>query len=459
MDTLLLSRIQFGFTIGFHILFPTLTIGLAWFLVIFETFWRRTQRQHWIDLYFFWTKIFALTFGMGVVSGIVLSYQVGTNFSRFSEMAGPVMGPLLSAEVLTAFFVEAGFLGIMLFGWKKVGPGLHYAATILVALGTTNSAFWIISANSFMHTPQGASFLNGQLVPMDWFAVIFNPSFPYRLTHMLLAAIITSSLVVAGGSAWCLRTGRYRDAGLTGLRAALTLLAIAAPLQIVVGDQHGLEVREYQPMKVAAMEGLWQTGEGVPLVLFALPDQAAQTNRYSIEIPKLSSLILTHELDGEVKGLNEVPRELQPPVLPVFFGFRLMVGLGFVFLLLAAWGTLERVRGRLEHARYLHNALILAMPLGFVATVSGWLVAETGRQPWLVHELIRTAEGVSPIDASVVATSLVLFVIVYGLLFAAYLWFVATIVHRGPQLPARQPEAMRGGRPAELVPESSGEGT
>ncbi|MGQ0503155.1 MAG: cytochrome ubiquinol oxidase subunit I [Panacagrimonas sp.] len=459
MDALMLSRVQFGFTIGFHILFPTLTIGLAWFLVGFEAAWRRTQRAYWLELYRFWVKIFALTFGMGVVSGLVLSFQIGTNFSRFSDMAGPVLGPLLSVEVLTAFFVEAGFLGIMLFGWDKVGPRLHFLATLLVALGTTNSAFWILSANSFMHTPQGAEWVNGQLVPTDWWAVVFNPSFPYRLAHMLLASFITSSLVMAGGSAWCLWKNVYRGAGLAGLRSAIAVLAIAAPLQIVAGDQHGLNVRQHQPLKIAAMEGLWETTRGAPLVLFAIPDQAAQDNRLEIAIPKLASLILTHSADGEVRGLKEVAPDQQPPVLPVFFGFRLMVALGLIFLVLGAWGALRWRQQRLETDRHLLRAFMLATPLGFVATLAGWIVAETGRQPWMVYGLIATRDGVSRIPAASVATSLSLFVLVYGLLLGAYLYYVFVLVRTGPSLPAQHPEAMQGARPAELVQRPAASGT
>lgn len=451
MDALLLSRIQFGFTVGFHILFPTLTIGLAWFLVFFEARWRRTRQAHWLELYRFWVKIFALTFGMGVVSGLVLSYQFGTNFSRFSQLAGPVMGPLLSVEVLTAFFVEAGFLGVMLFGWDKVGPRLHFLASLLVAIGTTNSAFWILSANSFMHTPQGAAFVDGVLIPHDWWAVVFNPSFPYRLLHMLLASALTSALVIAGGSAWCLYHGFYPEASLSALKTAIALLAIAAPTQIVAGDMHGLNVREHQPMKVAAMEALWETTRGAPLVAFAWPDQEAQTNRFAIEIPRLASLILTHELDGEVRGLNEVPRAQQPPVMPVFFGFRLMVGLGFVFVLLAVGGLWAWRRGRLDEARRLQQVFMLATPLGFVATLAGWIVAETGRQPWLVHGMIRTADAVSPIPAASVAVSLALFVLVYGLLFAAYLYFVLKLVRKGPAIPDQHLQAIRGARPGELL--------
>ncbi len=455
MDALLLSRIQFGFTIGFHILFPTLTIGLAWFLVFFEWRWKRSRQAYWLELYRFWVKIFALTFGMGVVSGLVLSYEFGTNFSRFSDMAGPVLGPLLSVEVLTAFFVEAGFLGIMLFGWDKVGPKLHFLATLLVALGTSNSALWILSANSFMHTPQGAVWVDGQLVPQDWWQVVFNPSFGYRLVHMLLASLLTTALVVAGGSAWCLAKDVYRGAGLAGLRSAITVLAIVAPLQIVVGDFHGLNVREHQPMKVAAMEGLWETRSQAPLLLFAIPDEAAERNDLEIAIPGLASLILTHSFDGEVKGLKEVAADMRPPVLPVFFGFRIMVALGFAFLALGAWGVWRWWGGKLETDTRMLKAFMLATPLGFIATLAGWIVAETGRQPWLINGLILTRDGASDISEATVATSLTLFIIVYCILFFAYVYFVLALVKTGPNLPAHHPKAIRGARPGELREEDS----
>lgn len=452
MDALLLSRIQFGFTIGFHILFPTLTIGLAWFLVFFEASWRATRKPHFLKLYFFWVKIFALTFAMGVVSGLVLSYEIGTNFSRFSEMAGPIMGPLLSVEVLTAFFVEAGFLGIMLFGWNKVGPRLHFLATVLVAIGTTNSAFWILSANSFMHTPQGAEWIDGRLVPVDWFAVVFNPSFPYRLSHMLLASIITSSLVVAAVSAGWVRNLTFKSSGLPALKIALTTLAIAAPLQIVVGDLHGLNVQKHQPVKVAAMEGLWETRAGAPLVLFAWPDQAQEKNHFEIAIPKLASVILQHDPDGVVKGLNEVKPEDRPPVLPVFWSFRVMVGLGFLFLLLGLSGVFLWWRGTLEKSRLFLFAVNYSFGLGFVATVAGWLVAEIGRQPWVVYGLIRTADSLSPITTAQVLISLTMFVVVYGVLLAAYLMFCWRLAEKGPAPPPKiHPEAIRGARPGEVV--------
>jgi cytochrome bd ubiquinol oxidase subunit I len=452
MDVLLLSRIQFGFTIGFHILFPTLTIGLAWFLVFFEAAWAGGKRPRYLELYRLWVKVFALTFGMGVVSGLVLSYEFGTNWSRFSEMAGPVLGPLLSAEVLTAFFVEAGFLGIMLFGWNKVGPRLHFMATLLVAVGTTNSAFWILAANSFMHTPQGVEWVDGRLVPVDWLAIVLNPSFPYRLAHMLLASAISSALVVGGVSAWYLRRGEHRETGGRGLRAAVAVLAVAAPLQAVVGDLHGLNVKHHQPAKLAAIEALWETQRGVPLVLFAWPDERTETNRFALEIPKLGSLILAHELDGEVRGLKDFPREDRPPVFPTFFGFRLMVGLGLLFIALGATGAWLWWRGALDDAPRCQRALTLSLPLGFVATLAGWIVAETGRQPWTVQGMIRTADSVSPVAASAVAVSLALFVLVYGALLGAYLYFCRVLVRRGPQpAPPHHPKAMRGARAAEVV--------
>lgn len=454
MDALLLSRIQFGFTIGFHILFPTLTMALAWFLVYFEARWLATKRAEYLELYRFWVKIFALSFGMGVVSGIVLSYEFGTNFSRLSELAGPVLGPLLSAEVMTAFFVEAGFIGVMLFGWDKVGPRFHFLATLLVAVGTVNSAFWILAANSFMHTPQGAQWSGGQLVPVDWWAVVFNPSFPFRLAHMLLASVISTTLLVAGVCAVFLRQRRHEAFAGTGLRTAVAVLAVAAPLQIVAGDLHGLQVTDTQPMKVAAMEALWETRTEAPFVVFAWPDQAAATNRFAVEIPRLGSLILTHDPGGKVLGLNEVPAADRPPVPVVFFGFRLMVALGVWFAVLGLAGAWLRLRGRLERSpRYL-RALAWSLPLGFVATEAGWIVAETGRQPWVVHGLIRTAEAVSPVPAGAVATSLALFVVVYGILFWAFVHFFRGMVRQGPQpLPAHFPRAIRGARPGTVLPE------
>ncbi len=434
LDVEMLSRIQFGFTIGFHILFPTLTIGLAWFLVTVEGLWLKTGDPVYVGLYRLWAKIFALTFGMGVVSGIVLSYEFGTNWSRFSEIAGPVMGPLLSVEVLTAFFVEAGFIGVMLFGWKKVGPRLHFLATLLVAVGTLNSAFWILSANSWMQTPAGAELIDGRFVPVDWWAIIFNPSFPYRLGHMVVASFLTSAFVVAGVSAWYLLKRRLEDIGRAGLSLGLLMATLLAPTQIFLGDLHGLNVLEHQPMKVAAMEGLWETGTGAPLVLFAWPDQEGQANRLSIEIPGLASLILTKKFDGEVRGLNDVPREDQPPVAPVFWSFRVMVGLGFLMLAVAGYSVWLRLRRRLYEDRLFHRVCLAAIPSGFIATIAGWLVAEIGRQPFTVYGLLRTADSVSPIAAGSVATSLTLFVIVYLGLFGAYLYYLTRVIAKGPDM-------------------------
>ena len=454
-DTLLLSRTQFGFTLAFHILFPTLTIGLAWFLATVEALWLKTRNPVYVQLYRFWVKVFALGFGMGVVSGVVMSYQFGTNFSRFSQIAGPVLGPLLSYEVLTAFFVEAGFIGVMLFGWEKVGPRLHFLATVLVALGTLNSSFWILAANSWMHTPAGAALEGGRFVVTDWWAVVFNPSFPYRLAHMVIAAFLSTSFVVAGVSAWHLL---YRDRGPVarrGLSLGLLLAALLAPTQVLIGDQSGLEVKDHQPMKVAAMEGLWHTTQGAPLLLFALPDQDKETNRYEIAVPNGASLVLTHSLDGEVKGLNEVPPADRPPVLPVFFAFRIMVGLGFAMLALAAWGLLQRWRGRMYDDRWLLRGCVAAIPAGFIATVAGWVTAEVGRQPFTVYGLLRTADSVSPVPASAVVTSLIVFVAVYGLLFAAFLYYTGRVIASGPdydQPMPEHPEAMRGARPATVVP-------
>lgn len=455
MDAVLLSRIQFGFTIAFHILFPTLTIGLAWLLTFFEARYHRTQRREWLELYRFWVKIFALTFGMGVVSGLVLSYEIGTNWSGYSHIAGPVLGPLLSAEVLTAFFVEAGFLGVMLFGWDKVGPRLHFVATLLVAIGTTNSAFWILSANSWMQTPAGAAWHNGQLVPEHWLQVIFNPSFPYRLSHMLLASLLSSSLLVAGISAIFLLRRQHADFAARGLRTAVVALAILAPLQILVGDQSGLEVKAHQPAKLAAIEGIWHTQPATPLLLFAWPDQAAQTNHLELAVPHGGSLMLTHTWDEPVTGFDRLPRDQQPPVLPVFFGFRLMVGLGLWFMALG-WVSLWLLRGdRLMRTPLVLKALALSTPLGLVATVAGWVVAEVGRQPWVVYGMLRTAKAVSPVAPGAVAGSLVVFVLVYGVLGASYVYFLGKVVRRGPAPPPkRYPEAMRGARVSEVVEES-----
>jgi cytochrome d ubiquinol oxidase subunit I len=459
LDATTLARIQFGFTIAFHILFPTLTIGLGVFLVALEALWLRTRNPVYFRLYRLWAKIFALGFGMGVVSGIVLSYQFGTNFSRFSAITGPVLGPLLSYEVLTAFFVEAGFIGVMLFGWRKVGPGLHFLATCLVALGTLNSAFWILAANSWMHTPQGASLVGGRFVPEDWWAIVFNPSFPYRLAHMVLASFLTVSFVVAGASAWYLLKGRHVELARRGFSLALWAAALLAPLQIFAGDQHGLQVKEYQPIKVAAMEAHWTTGRGVPFIVFALPDEKAERNRFEISIPYAGSLILTHRLDGEVKGLKEAKPEDRPPVFVVFITFRVMVAIGLFLFAVALFGLWQRWRGRLYDSRSLLRLAVACVPLGFVAVIAGWMTAEVGRQPWTVQGLLRTADSVSPVAAGTVAASLALFVVVYAFLGGAFLFFVNRLIRKGPdeaEAPPHGPEAMHGARPALVVDEKAG---
>ena len=439
LDAVFLSRIQFAFTVGFHILFPTLTIGLAAYLAYVEWRWLRTRDEVYLAQYRFWLRIFALSFGMGVVSGIVLSYEFGTNFSRFSAATGDILGPLLSYEVLTAFFLEAGFLGIMLFGWNRVGPRLHFTATLMVAIGTSLSAFWILSANSWMQTPTGFEIVDGRFLPTDWWAIVFNPSFPYRLAHMLLASYLTTSFVIAGVCAWYLLKRRHLDFARRGLSVALWAATVLAPLQIVAGDLHGLNVQEHQPMKVAAMEGLWQTRKGAPLVLFAVPDPSAETNRFAIEIPKGASLILKHDPDGEVLGLNEVAPADRPNVPVVFFSFRVMVGLGFLFLFVAAWSLWLRWHGGFDDRQWFLRLCVGCIPLGFIATLAGWFVAEVGRQPWVVYGLMRTADAVSPIAASQVMTSLILFVAVYGILFAAYLYYLGRLVAKGPEPGGAEP--------------------
>ena len=437
MDALLLSRIQFGFVISFHILFPAFTIGLASWLAFIEWRWLRTRDDLWRDLYFFWLKIFAVSFGMGVVSGIVMSFQFGTNWAVLSEKAGNILGPLLSYEVLTAFFLEASFLGVMLFGWKKVSDRLHFFATCMVALGTLISTFWIISANSWMQTPQGFTLdAQGVFLPADWWAIVFNPSFPYRLAHMVLAAFITTCFVIGGVSAWYLRRGVHVEAGKRMLKHAVAFAAIAVPLQIVAGDLHGLNAREHQPTKVAAMEAHWRNegeGRGVPFVVFAVPNQRAERNDYEIAIPRLGSLILTHTLDGEVQPLTAVPANERPPVAPVFYAFRIMVGLGVAMLLLTLASLWAWKRGRLYDSGWLLDGWRWLSPAGFIALLAGWYVVEIGRQPYVVYGLLRTSEAVSPnIAAAAVLSSLVIYALAYAFVFGAGIWYLRKLLKIGP---------------------------
>ncbi len=449
---LLLSRIQFGFVISFHILFPAFTIGLASWLAFIEWRWLRTREALWRDLYFFWLKIFAVSFGMGVVSGIVMSFQFGTNWSVLSERAGNILGPLLSYEVLTAFFLEATFLGVMLFGWKRVSHRVHFFSTCMVALGTLISTFWILSANSWMHTPQGHEIIDGVFMPVSWWDIIFNPSFPFRLTHMVLAAFITTCFVIGGVSAWYLRRGVHIAAGKRMLKLAVAFASIAVPLQIFVGDLHGLNVGEYQPIKLAAMEAHWEhkpAGEGVPLVLFAVPNAAEERNDYEIAIPRLGSVLLTHSFDGEIMPLAAVPPEDRPPVAPVFYGFRVMVGIGLAMLLLSLASLWAWWRGWLFESRWLLDGWRLLSPSGFVALLAGWYVVEIGRQPWVIYGLLRTSNAVSPnIQAAAVLGSLITFAVVYAIVFGAGIWYLLGMVRKGPMPHEPAPDTEDGDKTA-----------
>jgi cytochrome bd ubiquinol oxidase subunit I len=451
VDALLLSRIQFGFVVSFHILFPAFTIGLASWLAFCEWRWLRTRESIWRDIYFFWLRIFALSFGMGVVSGIVMSFQFGTNWSELSARAGNIMGPVMSYEVLTAFFLEATFLGVMLFGANRVSEKLHFLATCMVAFGTLLSTFWIISANSWMHTPAGYTLTpEGVFEPADWWQIVFNPSFPIRLTHMVLAAYITTCLVVAGVSARYLLRGEHVLAAKKTLHWAVLFAAVAVPAQIVVGDLSGLEVGKYQPTKLAAIEAHWEPspeGAGVPLVLFAIPNQDEARNEFEIGIPRLGSLILTHSWDGEIQPLSEVPADLRPPVAPVFFAFRIMVGLGFAMLSVALASAWALRKGRLFESRWLLHGWRLLTFAGFIALLCGWYTTEIGRQPWVVYGLLRTADAVSPtVEAGSVLTSLIAFFVVYAIVFGAGIWYITRQVKKGPLPHDPGPDAEHGER-------------
>jgi cytochrome d ubiquinol oxidase subunit I len=423
LDALILSRMQFGANISFHILFPTITIAMGWFLLFFRLRFLQTRNAAWEAAYYFWTKVFALTFALGVVSGIVMSFQFGTNWPGFMERTGNIAGPLLGYEVLTAFFLEASFLGIMLFGRGRVSERVHLAATFLVALGTTLSAFWILSLNSWMHTPAGFEIVNGQFIPTDWLAVVFNPSFPYRFTHTLLASALTASFLIAGLSAWQLLKGSATQGTYKAMRAAIFTAATVIPLQFFVGDLHGLNTLQYQPAKIAAMEGIWETERGAPLTLFGIPDEAAGTTHYAVKIPKLGSLILTHELDSEIRGLNEF-KGAHPPVAPVFYAFRLMVGVGSLMLLVAgysAWRLWSQRRAPKISLPRAHLWVLAGMTFsGWVATLSGWYVTEIGRQPFLVYGLMRTSEAATTVPPPYVALTLTAYLLVYGLLLITY---------------------------------------
>jgi cytochrome bd ubiquinol oxidase subunit I len=435
-DALLLARIQFGFTISFHIIFPAITIGLASYLAVLEGCWLRTKQEVFRDLYHFWAKVFAVNFGMGVVSGLVMSYEFGTNWSYFSDFAGGVTGPLLAYEVLTAFFLEAGFLGVMLFGWQRVGPALHFVSTVMVALGTLVSMTWILASNSWMQTPTGYAIVDGRIVPTDWLAVIFNPSFPFRLAHMGVAAFLSTALIVGASGAWHLLRGNNTIAVRTMTSMAMWMLLLVAPLQAVIGDFHGVNTLEHQPAKIAAIEGHWenQPGEAVPLVLFGWPDMAAEKNHFALEVPHLGSLILTHSWDGQFRGLKDFKPEDRPNATIVFWTFRVMVGLGMLMIALGLWALWARWRGRLYQLRPLHYFALCMGPAGLVAILAGWATTEIGRQPWLVYGVMRTADGVSSHGPGQVGLTLALFVMVYFIVFGAGTVYVLRLIADGPKL-------------------------
>jgi len=460
-DAVLLARLQFAFTVTFHFIFPSFSIGLASYLAVLEGMWLWTGRPVYLDLFRYWLKIFALVFGMGVVSGIVMAYQFGTNWSVFADKAGPVIGSLMAYEVLTAFFLEAGFLGVMLFGMNRVGRTLHFVATLAVAGGTCFSAFWILAVNSWMQTPAGyAMNASGQFVPADWFAIIFNPSFPYRLVHTVFAAYLTTALVVGAVGAWHLLRERANEGARVMFSMAMGLITVVAPLQIFAGDQHGLNTLEHQPVKVMAMEGHFKSyPDGAPLVLFGWPDEAADKTLFAVEIPKASSLILKHSWDAPLKGLDSVDRKEWPPVAIVFWAFRIMVGLGMLMLTLAAFSLLARMRKRLYDWPLLHRFALAMGPAGFIAVVAGWVTTEVGRQPYTVHGLLRTADSVSALDAPAVGASLLAFIVVYFLAFGAGTYYVLKLMghppHRGEEGPPRdRPMRAAGITPAAAVADS-----
>jgi cytochrome d ubiquinol oxidase subunit I len=433
LDPVLLARLQFAFTITFHIIFPSFTIGLAAFIATLLVRWRLTGRDHLHRLARFWTKIFAVSFAMGVVSGIVLSYQFGTNWSNFSVVVGNVLGPLLGYEVLTAFFLEATFLGIMLFGWNRVPPNIHVLSAVLVAVGTSLSAFWILAANSWMQTPAGHEVINGIAYPVDWVAIIFNPSFPYRFAHMFTAAYLTTSLVVLAVGARYLFKGRYPEEAKTMMRMGLGMVAILAPLQVLIGDQHGLNTLEHQPAKIAAIESHWEGSEPGALVLFAIPNEKEERNDFEIAIPYGASLILTHKADGLFPGLKEFAPNDRPPVFPVFLSFRLMVGMGVLMLLIGFTGAWLWWRGRLFDTRWYLEYVQYAWPLGFIAILAGWYTTEIGRQPWIAQGILRTADAASPVHAGAVLTTLILFILVYGVVFSMGIYYINRLIEYGPK--------------------------
>lgn len=434
LDPLMLSRIQFAFTIAFHILFPAFTIGLASFLFVLEAIYMKTGNEVYKNVYKFWSKIFAVSFGMGVVSGIVMSYQFGTNWSVFSDKVGSVIGPIIAFEVMTAFFLEASFLGIMLFGWNKVTPKMHFFATGCVAFGTLLSAFWILSANSWMHTPQGfVVTANGTYAPTNWIEVIFNPSFPYRFLHTITASYLTTAFVVGGVSAWYLHKNIFVKEARIMFAMAMFMAIFIAPLQPIFGDLHGLNTLKHQPVKVSAMEGIWETERGAALRVFGIPNPKTETTDFEIKIPYLTSLILTHDINGEVKGLKEWKASERPPVPIVFYAFRIMVGIGLLMVLTGLIAVYLSFKKRLFNTMWFKKWCIALTPAGFIAVLTGWIVTESGRQPYIVYNYLRTADAVSNIHGASVAISLTIFIIVYSIVFGAGVYYIVKLVKAGPK--------------------------
>jgi cytochrome bd ubiquinol oxidase subunit I len=450
LDPVLLSRLQWAWVIAWHILLPAFTIGLASYIAVLEGLYFLTGRDIWFRISGFWIRIFAVSFGMGVVSGIIMPFQFGTNWSRFTDATADVISPLLAYEGLMAFFLEASFLGVLLFGRRLVPTWAHFFAALMVAFGTLLSSFWILATNSWMQTPQGYKIVDGRFEPVDWAAIIFSPSFPYRLLHNLTAFYITTAFVVMGVGAWLIRRGRAAEDARMMIRMALNLLIILIPLQMFLGDQHGLNTREYQPAKLAAIEGRYDSAQPAPLTLFGIPDDAAATMRNAIEIPRLGSLVLTHSWDGAIKGLKEWPADQRPPVGPPFFAFRVMVGIAVIMLLVVVAGQALQLRGRLWDSKWFLRLCQWVAPLGFVAVIAGWITTEVGRQPWTVYGLLRTADSVSPsLTGANVAWSLAFYIAVYLIMFPTGIAFMAGLVRRGPQQPELEDEVIEieGGRP------------
>src|SRR5215510_9312239 len=452
-DAVFLSRLQFAWVIGWHILLPAFTVGAASYIALLEGLHLRTRREVYLRVSNFWIRIFAVAFGMGVVTGVVMPFQFGTNWSRFSDATANVIGPLMAYEGLFAFFLEAAFLGVLLFGRKLVPPWAHFVAALMVALGTLFSSFWILAANSWMQTPAGYTVVDGRLYPTDWLQVIFNPSFFSRLAHTVLAFYITSAFVVLGVGAYTVQRGRFADEGRVMVTTALSLLTVLVPLQLIVGDQHGLNTLQYQPAKIAAIEARWETAGPFPLTLFALPDQAGERNHYALDIPYLGSLILTHSLDGSIKGLKEFAPEERAPVAVVFFAFRIMVGAGVLMLALVVVGCVLRSLGRLFASDLYLRACQLAIPLGFIAVLAGWTTTEVGRQPWTVYGLLRTADSVTPsLTAPDVLISLLLYGVAYLVIYPTGFLFILRLVRNGPGETLAVPEVpVQAGRPARPI--------